>query len=109
MEIPRWAAYHTARGLILVQQGRLAAGTTTLQRAIDLDATDGVAYAYLGDAWLAQAQIFEALAAYDQAIRWLPTLGRAYVGLARCYEQLGNVGAAEAMWARARQLAEAVP
>lgn len=106
---PTIAAYHTARGLILVQQGRLAAGTTTLQRAIDLDATDGVAYAYLGDAWLAQAQIFEALAAYDQAIRWLPTLSRAYVGLARCYEQLGNVGAAEAMWARARQLAEAVP
>jgi putative inorganic carbon (HCO3(-)) transporter len=51
---PNVAVYHTALGLILVQQGRLEEGLVELERAVDLDATDGVAFQHL-------AQVYEAL------------------------------------------------
>jgi tetratricopeptide (TPR) repeat protein len=106
---PTVAAYHTALGLILVQDGQLAAGTQALQRAVDLDRTDAIAYLYLGDARLTQGQVNDARTAYESAIHWNPDLARAYAGLARCYTQLGDLPAAEAMLARARQLAVRPP
>lgn len=106
---PTVAAYHTALGLILVQDGQLAAGTQALQRAVDLDQTDAVAYLYLGDAHLAQGQVHDAKTAYERALHWNPGIARAYTGLARCYAQLGDLPAAEAMHARAQQLAEGTP
>ncbi len=101
---PTVAAYHTALGLVLVQDGQLAAGTQELRRAVDLDATDGVAYAYLGDARLAQGQVADAKWAYERAIYWEPTFARAYAGLAHCYARLGDTATAAAMRARAQQL-----
>ncbi len=102
---PTVAAYHTALGLILLQDGQLTVGTQALQRAVDLDRTDAIAYLYLGDARLTQGQVNDARTAYESAIHWNPDLARAYAGLARCYTQLGDLPAAEAMLARARQLA----
>ncbi len=103
---PHIAAYHTALGLILVQDGQQAAGTQALQRAVALDASDGLAFLYLGDAHFAQGQVNPAKTAYERALHWSPNLARAYAGLARCYTQLGNAPAADAMWTRAQQLAE---
>jgi predicted Zn-dependent protease len=67
---PDVATYHTAMGLILVREGRTKDGLGELERAVDLDATDGVAFQHL-------AQIYEALGekakadwAHKEAERW---------------------------------------
>jgi O-antigen ligase/Tfp pilus assembly protein PilF len=57
---PNVATYHAALGLILAQQGRLTEGAAELERAVDLDATDGVAFQHL-------AQVYEALGEKDRA------------------------------------------
>lgn len=44
---PHIATYYTALGLILAESGQLEKGIRAIERAVDLDATDAVAYGYL--------------------------------------------------------------
>lgn len=67
---PNVAAYHTALGLILARQGRPAEGVSALERAVALDATDGVAYAYLADLYEALGYLAQARQARQAAERW---------------------------------------
>jgi O-antigen ligase/Flp pilus assembly protein TadD len=67
---PNVATYHTALGLVLVQQDRLEEGMTKLERAVALDATDGVAYRHLAEVYLALGREAEADWAWREAVRW---------------------------------------
>ncbi len=67
---PNVATYHTALGLVLARQGRLEEGTVALERAVDLDATDGIAYGHLAGLYLALGRETDAAWAQRQAERW---------------------------------------
>jgi O-antigen ligase/Flp pilus assembly protein TadD len=67
---PNVATTHTALGLVLAQQGWLDEGVAELERAVALDATDGVAYSHLADLYEALGQSAEAAWARREAIRW---------------------------------------
>jgi tetratricopeptide (TPR) repeat protein len=96
---------YTAWGMIDLQGGRYAEAAVRFQKAVDLDATDGYAFAHLGDAELALGRVDEALAAYRQAVHWEPRLATGYAGLARCYWRLGDGKAARAALDQARAIA----
>jgi O-antigen ligase len=67
---PDIAAYHTALGLILVRQGRTEDGLGELERAVDLDATDGVAFQHLAQVYEALGEKAKATWAQKEADRW---------------------------------------
>jgi superkiller protein 3 len=67
---PNVATYHTALGLVLARQGRLVEGAVALERAVGLDATDGMAYGHLADLYLALGRDREAAWARREAARW---------------------------------------
>jgi O-antigen ligase/Flp pilus assembly protein TadD len=67
---PNVATYHAALGLLLARQGRLEEGAAALERAVDLDATYGMAYNHLADLYLALGRDAEASWAHRQAARW---------------------------------------
>jgi Tfp pilus assembly protein PilF len=67
---PDVATIHTSLGLVLARQERLDEGVAELERAVDLDATDGVAYGHLADLYLALEQAAEAAWASQEAARW---------------------------------------
>ena len=67
---PDIAAYHTALGAILVQQGRLEEGLVEFERAVDLDATDGVAFQHLAQVYETLGQKDKATWARKEAERW---------------------------------------
>jgi O-antigen ligase len=67
---PNVAAYHAALGLALAQQGRLEEAAMALERAVDLDATYGIAYGHLADLYLALGRETEAAWARREAVRW---------------------------------------
>jgi Flp pilus assembly protein TadD len=67
---PNVATYHTALGLVLAHQGLLEEGAAELERAVDLDATDGISYGHLADLYQALGRDTEAVWARRQAERW---------------------------------------
>jgi O-antigen ligase len=67
---PHVATYHTALGLVLTAQGRLEEGIRAVERAVDLDATDGVAYAHLATLYGIAGRAEEAARAAQEARRW---------------------------------------
>jgi predicted Zn-dependent protease len=67
---PDIAAYHTALGLILVRQGRIDDGLAELERAVDLDATDGVAFHHLAQVYETLGEKSKAAWAQKEAERW---------------------------------------
>lgn len=67
---PDVATTHTALGLVLVRQGRLEEGLAQLERAVDLDATDAVAYRHLADLYQALGRTAQADWARREAARW---------------------------------------
>ena len=67
---PNVATYHTALGLVLARQGRLQDGLAELERAVALDATDGIAFRHLADLYLALGQEGESAWARKEAARW---------------------------------------
>lgn len=67
---PDVATYHTALGLILVRQGRIKDGLGELERAVDLDATDGVAFQHLAQVYEALGEKAKADWAQKEAERW---------------------------------------
>jgi len=64
------------------------------QRAVDLDATDGIAFGILGWAHLQEGNLAAALDAFAQAVRWQPGSADFHLGLATVYAQQGNFTAA---------------
>ncbi|MFN2189400.1 MAG: tetratricopeptide repeat protein, partial [Candidatus Promineifilaceae bacterium] len=71
---PNTAAYHTALGLVLAESGHLAEGISEIEKAVDLDATDIVAYTHLSRLYAANAQKNKAAWAEDQARHWANTI-----------------------------------
>ena len=67
---PNVARYHLALGLVLVGQGLVEEGLAELERAVDLDATDGLAYGHLAEIYRAMGRDADARRAREQAIRW---------------------------------------
>ena len=49
---PDVATYHAGLGVVLARQGQLEEGVEELERAVDLDATYGMAFAQLADLYL---------------------------------------------------------
>ena len=64
------------------------------QRAVDLDATDGVAFGILGWSQLQDGNLAAALGAFEQAVKWAPNSADFHLGLATVYFQQGNLDAA---------------
>ena len=67
---PNVATYHTALGVILVREGRVEDGLGELERAVDLDATDGVAFQHLAQVYKALGEKAKADWAQKEAERW---------------------------------------
>ncbi len=101
---PNHALLYTAWGMVYQEGRQFALAAAKFQQAVDLDATDGYAFAHLGDARLAQGHVAEALEAYQQATHWEPGLVYAHLGLARCYRQSGESEAAVSALRQALQL-----
>ena len=70
---PGLATLHTAWGMVDLAGGRFAPAAVHFRRAVDLDATDGYAFAHLGEAELGAGHHAAAAAAFEQAVRWLRT------------------------------------
>jgi Flp pilus assembly protein TadD len=76
---------------------RLGDGETALsqaQRAVELDATDGVSFGILGWAQLQNGNLMAAENAFEQAVKWQPESADFYLGLATVYYQQNNFIAA---------------
>jgi len=67
---------------------------TQAQRAVDLDATDGVAFGILGWVQLHSGQLAAAQSAFEQAVRWQPDSADFHLGLATVTFQQGDFPAA---------------
>ena len=67
---PNVAAVHTALGLVLIRQNRLREGLDELERAVALDATDGIAYGHLADLYMTLGRGSDAARARKEAERW---------------------------------------
>ena len=65
------------------------------QRAVALDATDGIAFGIVGWAALQLNELAAAQQAFAQAVRWQPNSADFHLGLATVYAQQGNQQAAQ--------------
>jgi Tfp pilus assembly protein PilF len=64
------------------------------QRAVDLDATDGVSFGILGWAQALAGNLDTAESAFEQAVKWQPDSADFHLGLATVYFQQGRLDAA---------------
>lgn len=64
---PNLGTYHATLGAVLRQQGHLQESVDELNRAVELDATDGEAYQQLGQTYLALNQQSDAALAFEYA------------------------------------------
>jgi len=76
-----------------LRSGDWAAAQTQAQRAVDLDATDGIAFGILGWAQLQAGNLAAAQSAFEQAVMWQPDSADFAFGLATVYFQQGNFNA----------------
>jgi predicted Zn-dependent protease len=67
---PTVPAYHAQLGWLLAKQGQAHEAALYLERAIDLDATDGQAFAWLADVYRALGRAADAEWAQAHADRW---------------------------------------
>ncbi len=70
------------------------------QRAVDLDATDGIAFGILGWSQLRGGNLTSAQSAFEQAVRWQPDSADFHLGLATVHFQQGEFDAARQAVAR---------
>ena len=79
---------------LALRSGDGAAALAQAQKAVDLDATDGVAYGILGWAHLQHGNLTAAQRAFDQAVKWQPDTADFYLGLATAHFHQGSLDAA---------------
>lgn len=72
---PHRARLYVAWGQVFLAEGRLEAALERFYQAVDLDATDGLAFRLIGDVELALGHSEVAQWAYQEAARWLPDAG----------------------------------
>lgn len=101
---PNHARLYVAWGQVFLAEERPEAALERFYRAVDLDATDGLAFRLIGDVELAQGRPEAALDAYREAARWSPEAALAHLGLARTYLALGRPGPARGALERAAAL-----
>jgi tetratricopeptide (TPR) repeat protein/O-antigen ligase len=101
---PTTAVLYTAWGMVDLEGEHFAQAAARFRRAVDLDATDGYAFAHLGDAETAQGHTGAAREAFEKAVHWEPELVAAHVGLARCLRLQGRQAEASAALRRALAL-----
>jgi O-antigen ligase/Flp pilus assembly protein TadD len=77
-----------------LRSGDQVSAQTQAQRAVDLDATDGIAFGILGWAQLENGNLAAAESAFEQAVMWQPDSADFALGLATVYFQQGNIEAA---------------
>ncbi len=65
------------------------------QQAVELDATDGIAFGILGWAQLQQDNLAAAQDAFEQAVKWEPDSADFQFGLATVYYQQGDFDASK--------------
>jgi tetratricopeptide (TPR) repeat protein len=82
---PNHAAIHAAWGRTYLEDDDPGSAAPLLRRAVQLDASNGQTFLYLGAAELAVGRLEVALAAYHEAVRLVPDSGPAYAGIATCY------------------------
>ena len=79
---------------LALRSGDKAGALRLAQRAVDLDATDGIAFGILGWVQLQHGNLAAAQSAFAQAVRWAPDSADFHLGLATAYFQQGNFDAA---------------
>ncbi len=79
---------------LALRTGDIETARRQAQRAVDLDATDGVAFGILGWAQLQTGNLTAAQNAFAQAVRWQPDSADFYLGLATVHFQQEDFEAA---------------
>ncbi|MBE2222584.1 MAG: tetratricopeptide repeat protein [Anaerolineae bacterium] len=79
---------------LALRTGDIESARRQAQRAVDLDATDGLAFGILGWAALQHNDLAASQQAFEQAIKWQPDSADFHLGLATVYAQQGNQQAA---------------
>jgi Flp pilus assembly protein TadD/O-antigen ligase len=77
-----------------LRSGDIEIALRQAQRAVDLDATDGVAFGILGWALLQSGELAVAQNAFEQAVRWQPDSADFHLGLATAHYQKNNIAEA---------------
>lgn len=100
---PNHATIYTAWGRTHLENNNPQTAAALLRQAVQLDASNGEAYIYLGAAELALGRLTAARDDYREAVRLLPQSSVAHAGLAECYWQLNQPHAAWQATERALQ------
>lgn len=93
------------RSRTYIAQRRWEDAFRDLQRSVDLDATQWVAYATMGDVAIELGKLPEAVQAYRISIRMKPDHLQAHTRLSFCLNRMGNRPEAIAAFEKARALA----
>ena len=101
---PNSASTHYYLGRALAKSGNPKAGTTHLQRAIDLNPVDDRFHLGLGEGLGLSGNYEQALIAIQEAIRLNPTHAKAYHMLGGQYKQTGDMDRAVAAYQKALDL-----
>jgi Flp pilus assembly protein TadD len=91
---PTIAATYRQYADLALRSGDGAAALKQAQRAVNLDATDGIAFGILGWAHLQDGNLAAAQSAFEQALKWKPDSADFQLGRATVYYQQGNLDAA---------------
>ena len=91
---PHNARLYVGWARAFLAEERPDAALARLRRAVDLDATDALAWRLIGDVELVVGSPETALDAFRESVRWAPGDVLAHVGLARAYWVLGEPDAA---------------
>lgn len=92
---PTIALTHQQYADLALRSGDDTLALIQAQRAVDLDATDGIASGILGWAQLQNGNLAAAQSAFEQAVTWQPDSADFYLGLATVYYQQNNLAAAQ--------------
>ena len=87
---PTMAATYRQYADLALRSGNSALAAKQAQRAVDLDATDGLAYGILGWTWLQIDDLPAAQGAFEQAVTWQPDSADFFLGLALAHFEQGR-------------------
>ncbi len=91
---PTIALTHQQYADLALRSGDVDVALEQARRAVDLDATDGIAFAILGWARLQAGNLPAAQDAFEQAVHWQPDSADFHLGLATAHFQQGDYDAA---------------